>query len=241
MNLQKRIIEWKTRANYNLKDAFFSNRINNLNIYAYFILKGKKKINFISFCSKKNLREKKLENIYITDEFWNDSIPNISDIANLEWNQNIYDEKKESYLMEPNIFKEIKLNFEKTLSDKKNEVMKELKEINFSNADLDSILKLVIKDNTNKELMLNYLKFLKDNKDKINGKINYNSEYECYNIMFENNDLKKYNLEEKQITETEKFNNLLNRIKNLNLNDKKQIDDLKKDVTNMLTKLQTFN
>ena len=89
--------------------------------------------------------------------------------------------------------------------------------------------------------MLNYLKFLKDNKDKINGKINYNSEYECYNIMFENNDLKKYNLEEKQITETEKFNNLLNRIKNLNLNDKKQIDDLKKDVTNMLAKLQTFN
>ena len=241
INLEKRIIEWKTRTNYNLKDAFFSNRINNLNIYAYFILKGKKKINFFSFCSKKNLREKKLENIYITDEFWNDSIPNISDIANLEWNQNIYDEKKESYLMEPNIFKEIKLNFEKTLSDKKNEVMKELKEINFSNADLDSILKLVIKDNTNKELMLNYLKFLKDNKDKINGKINYNSEYECYNIMFENNDLKKYNLEEKQITETEKFNNLLNRIKNLNLNDKKQIDDLKKDVTNMLTKLQTFN
>ena len=119
--------------------------------------------------------------------------------------------------------------------------MKELKEINFSNANLDSILKLVIKDNTNKELMLNYLKFLKDNKIKTNENINYDDEYECYNVMFENNDLKRYGLEEKQIMEIEKFINFLKRIKELDENDKKQIEDLNKDVTNILTKLQIFN
>ena len=241
INIEKKIIDWKIKTNYDFDYAFFTNRINRVNIYAYFILKEKKKINFISLCSKKNLREKKLEDIYISDEFWKDSIPHISDITNFGWNQNLYDEKKESYLKEPKYFDEIKLNFRKTLTDKKNEVMKELKEINFSNANLDSILKLVIKDNTNKELMLNYLKFLKDNKIKTNENINYDDEYECYNVMFENNDLKRYGLEEKQIMEIEKFINFLKRIKELDENDKKQIEDLNKDVTNILTKLQIFN
>ena len=83
-----------------------------------------------------------------------------------------------------------------------------------------SIIKMLIKDNTNKELIIEYLNFLKKNEKKItiSNNISFEEEFNYFKILFKKEELPNYNLK-KNFSEKENFINLLKEI--LTINEKK--------------------
>lgn len=235
-----------------LRNLFFSNKIQEENIYANFFMVFEKKIEFCSFYSKNNFCKKEYKNSLIAEEsFWQKAVPNISDISNLEWEANISEDiiKCKDYLNMKVIKDELDSNYNKSLEVKKFEVMKvmeELKGNQLACLDYIGILKLLIKDNTNKTLIINYLNYLKNN-DKKDIKLkdheieSFDNEYNNYKILYDNEELKLNGFKEKSFSEKEKFMILLNNISNLNENNRNEFESLKSEADNFLKNLQLFN
>ena len=246
----------KQKVNNLMNNAFFSNQLNQAKLYVNFFLICFGKIQIYSLYSKNNSGSKKYKIPLIPDQnFWDKTVPNISDIANLGWKANIEEDivKCKEYLNTKIIKDEIDINYKKSLNIKKLEVdteVEKLKPKKIGDLDYISILKLLIKDNTNKELIgiyLQYLKYLKDGKKVIkienNDMDGFDEEYKNYEIMLTNDDLKQKELEGKVkvFSEKEKFMQLLQKINNFNYNNKNELDSFKNDVDNKLKTLQLFN
>lgn len=194
---------------------------------------------------KTNFNEIKINKPIIPQKnFWEKTIPSISGIENLEWKANVKETiTYKKYLDNPILESDIKLNYEKKLIDKKEEVAHEIKTNKKLDSDYIQLLKLIIKDNTNKDLVNKYLQILKkekENKIKIDfdGKESFDDEYEKYKNMFTIEELKSYELPNKTISQKESFLSLLNDILG-----KKESDILsfKKTVKEELEKFQLFN
>ena len=242
---------YSQKINEKVINIFFSNKIQEVNIYANFIFLCLKNIQIYSLYSADNICKKEFINLLFPENtFWDRVIPNISDIANLQWETNLNEEIVETkeYLNMKIISDAIDSNYKKSLNIKKLEVINELKSKDFDKNDYIKIINLLIKDNTNKDLIIIYLKCLENLKDNTkdmelkNIKIeSFQNEYEHYKIMFTNNKLKSDGFIGKEFSEKDKFINLLKRIYLLEYEDTNKLEIFKKDVDDTLKTLQLFN
>ena len=174
--------------------------------------------------------------------FWDKTIFSISSIENLDWKANIIEDfNYKKYLDNVILAKDIDDNYKKSLENKREEVEKEL-ELK-KNFDYIQLLKMVIKDNTNKDLIEQYLKMLQKDKVKtiiidFEGKEIYDDEYEKYKNMFTINELKSYGLKEKAMSQKDDFLNFLQEILGKQEDD---IENFKETIKNELENLQLFN
>ena len=139
-------------------------RINNQYICANFLINSSEIYNFES---KDLYDETKIVSLEEPqNNYWDKCIPNISDTINISWDQNIYEKKErlnKKYLNIDEIKNELENNYRINLDQKKKDVEDQLK--NYSkkdnvNEEYLELLKLVIKDNTNKKLIKIYLQFI---------------------------------------------------------------------------------
>ena len=238
MEIMKIIFEKKILCS----QVFYRNNHLNKNIYANFILLNGK-IEYYSLFPK--LNDNFRQNYYVIfakELFWKGTVPIISGIENLEWKANINEVLSyKKYLDSEIISEQINNNYSKSLKKKKLEVEKEFNPEN--KYEYVDFLKMLIKDNTNIKLIVEYLKYLKDleNKGKeinFHGKESFKNEYDNYNVVLNNEELKLNNLPEKDLLEKEKFISLLKEIINLNENN---IDNFQEKVKNNLENIQLFN
>ena len=227
---------------------FFSNKIQEKNIYAKFVIVTDKDRKIYILYSNNNIRKKEfIESLYPKDTFWNKIVPSIADIGNLHWEANLEEEKikEKEYLKIKIISGAIGDNYSKSLSIKRSEVANELKSNYFYCSDYISLLNLLIKDNTNKKLIIIYLKFLQ-NLEKKEIKLeyeteNFDNEYEKYKIMFIDDELKGEGFKGKSLKEKDVFINLLERIYNLDYKDQDKLKTFQNNVEYTLKNLQLFN
>jgi hypothetical protein len=210
-------------------DILYFTALDEVNICANFILLFRNRLDYYSFFYKDGYKSKinKESNkcpLYKTN-IWVNAVPTISNIENLRWTtnceENVFFKK---YLNNPEIIKELGNNYDKSLDEKKIEVENEIKFNKTLKLDYMKILKLIIKDNTNKNLIIKYLKYLEANNNKLKEKYNdnietFHEEYENYKIMFDNKELKENDFEEKKSSQKQIFMNLLERIKSLEIKD----------------------
>jgi hypothetical protein len=210
-------------------DILYFTALDEVNICANFILLFRNRLDYYSFFYKDGYKSKinKESNkcpLYKTN-IWVNAVPTISNIENLRWTtnceENVFFKK---YLNNPEIIKELGNNYDKSLDEKKIEVENEIKFNKTLKLDYMKLLKLIIKDNTNKNLIIKYLKYLEANNNKLKEKYNdnietFHEEYENYKIMFDNKELKENDFEEKKSSQKQIFMNLLERIKSLEIKD----------------------
>ena len=227
---------------------FFSNKIQEENLYANFFLVTYGDVQIYSLYSNNNISKKKfIQSLYPEDTFWKKIVPSIADIGNLQWEANLEEEKikEKEYLKIKRISGAVDDNYSKSLNIKRLEVSNELKSKDFDCSDYISILNLLIKDNTNKKLIIKYLKFLQNlekNKIKLIYKTeSFENEYEKYKIMFRDDELKAEEFDGKSSKEKDVFINLLERIKSFDYKDKDKLETFKNDVEYTLKNLQLFN
>ena len=172
---------------------FLDKRINNQYICANFLINSSEIYNFESKDLYNKTKIVSLEEPQ--NNFWDKCIPNISDIINISWGQNIFEDTErlnKKYLNIDEIKNELENNYKINLEQKKKDVENQLK--NYSkkddvNEEYLELLKLVIKDNTNKRLINIYLEFIKLNEEQLQEYYNnnyetYNDEFEYYSILF---------------------------------------------------------
>ena len=232
----------------NYSEVIHLNNYNKNFLYTDFILL-RQSIEYYTFHSISNYG-KKDNNLHFSGiDFWQKTIPSISSIENLEWKANMEEKYKyKKYLDDDIILEELNKNYSKHLNQKKIEVEEELK-VN-KTFDYIQLLKLLIKDNTNKLLVSEYLKFLEKNK-KLNFKNaeSSNDEYEKYKIMFTIQELNSYGLKElniprnieKNSSEKKVFETLLSSIIKLDTKDSNSVLSFKDKVKQELNNLQLFN
>ena len=133
--------------------------------------------------------------------------------------------------------KEQKDNYEKPLDKKQLEIINK-NELNYI-FDLDYIqlIKLIIKDNTNKTLIIEYLNYLYKNQENLKLKYKdniemYQKEYENYKCLFNNEELKENKLKEKTLSQKQVFINLLEKIRKIDINSFEDIEDKGNDINN---------
>ena len=211
----------------------FSNILNEVNVCANFIFFFRDRLEIHSVIHENNYKLKiEIESKKNSSKKSITWIPKISNIENLKWDANEYDNEKiifKKYLNIKEIKKELNDNYNKSLDEKKLEVenvIKSIKESKKIELNYIEILKLLIKDNTNINLIIIYLKYLKDNMNKIilenNDNIeNFKDEYNNYKVIFNNNQLMENNFEQKDKSQKDIFIELLNRIKLLEIKDNK--------------------
>ena len=247
-------------------DILYFTALDEVNICANFILLFRNRLDYYSFFYKDGYKSKinKESNkcpLYKTN-IWVNAVPTISNIENLRWTtnceENVFFKK---YLNNPEIIKELGNNYDKSLDEKKIEVENEIKFNKTLKLDYMKILKLIIKDNTNKNLIIKYLKYLEANNNKLKEKYNdnietFHEEYENYKIMFDNKELKENDFEEKKSSQKQIFMNLLERIKSLEIkddendiinndvnsnNNDKEINTFRNKIEEIIKHLQLFN
>ena len=220
---------------------FYSNILNEVNLCANFILLFRNRLEYYSFYYEDGYKSKiELNKKSISEQnIWDNVVPNISDIQNLRWTANSEEETKfKKYLNIDEIMKELENGYDKSLDEKKNEVEKEISNIQKSfKLDYIKLLKLMIKDNTNKTLVKKYLKYIEKNNDnlKLEYKDNFETfkvEYENYKIIFDNDELKKDNLKEKPFSQKLFFMNLLEEINALEIKDDENINNIDNNISN---------
>ena len=240
---------------------FYSNKSDELNKIAYFIILFRNRIEYYRFNyeegykSKINIESKKKgtnKSIIFTN-----IVPTISNIENLRWEANYNEDvpiKKYLYINE--IKDELDLDYKKSLNEKKIEVNNYLQKYKPSEFDYIQLIKLIIKDNTNKELIIEYLKYLNDNKDNnLSSKYNNNfesfeAEYDNYKVLFDDKYLKDQGFKGKDCSQKEIFKNILNKIISLNIEDNNMSGDgiensklnlFRKEIDEKISKMQLFN
>ena len=247
---------------------FYSNILNEVNLYASFILLFRNRVEYYSFyyeegfklkinseSNKKSLSE---SNILVN------VVPKISNIENLRWIANCEENVKfKNYLNIKEIIQELESGYDMSLEEKKILVEKEIKLKKSLKLEYIQLIKLMIKDNTNKDLIIKYLKYLEENNNYLEVKYNNNfesfkSEMENYKIIFNNEELKENKLEEKTFSQKSIFMELLERINSLeikedeneninnnininNANEDKEINIFSEEIEKKMKNLQLFN
>ena len=213
----------------NSRIILLDNRINHQSICANFLIDSSE---FYNFESKELYDDKKIVSLKEPqNKFWENCIPNISDIINISWDQNIIDEKErlsKKYLNIDEIKSELDNNYKINLDQKKKDVEQELNNYSKKNDFKEEyilLLKMVIKDNTNKHLIKKYLQFIESNETQLQKYYNdnyetYKDEFQYYSILF---------------LQDNKIDNHLNKLfqKELFINLLKQIADEKEGTTNI--------
>ena len=163
---------------------FYSNILNEVNLCANFILLFRNRLEYYSFYYEDGYKSKiELNKNSISEQnIWDNVVPNISDIENPRWRANYEEETKfKKYLNIGEIMKELENGYDKSLDEKKNEVEKEISNIQKSfKLDYIKLLKLMIKDNTNKTLVKKYLKYIEKNNDNL--KLEYKDNFETFKV-----------------------------------------------------------
>jgi len=229
-------------------DILYFNALNEVNICVNFILLFKKRLDYYSLFYKDGYKLKiNTESNKISlykKNIWVNVVPTISNIENLKWTANCEENVSfKKYLNNPEIIKELGNNYDKSLDEKKIDVENEIKYNKTLKLDYMKLLKLIIKDNTNKNLIIKYLKYLEANNNELREKYNdnienFNKEYENYKIIFDNKELKENGLEEKTYSQKQIFMNLLERIKILEINDDE--NDINNNEVNNNDVIKTF-
>ena len=216
-------------------------RINNQYICANFLINS---FELYNFESKELYDEKKIVCLKEPEEnFWEKCISNISDIITISW-----DEEKEclgkKYLNINEIKCELDNNYKINLEQKQKDVEDQLK--NYSEKtdvkkEYLALLKMVIKDNTNKNLIKIYLQFIKSNEKQLKEYYNdnyepYKEESEYYSILFLQDN--KIDNHLNKLFQKEAFITLLKEVVNIK---KGTIDKFTKDINDKLKKFIIFN
>ena len=220
-------------------------RINNHNICATFLINSNKIFNFESeelYDEKKIVPLKEPQN-----NFWKKCIPNISDIINISWDENLIDKKEclsKNYLNIDEIKTELDNNYKINLEQMKKDVELQLK--NYSQKtdvkeEYLALLKMIIKDNTNKILIKKYLDFIKPNEAQLQEYFNnnyerYKDEFEYYSILFLQDNAIDNHLN--KLFQKELFIKLLEEIVNIK---KEIIDEFTNCIDNKIKKFIIFN
>ena len=221
--------------NYNDKD----NKLSNKNL----LIERKRKFYIGSINSfqlyKKNDKKIKYE---IDDKFW-EGYFNQLELYDSEFSfeQNIYKDEvqiyKKNYFLIEEINNELIENFKYSLEEKRIIAEKEIKEYEDDKGTLIekylALVKIMIKDNTNREVLKKYLLFLKDNYEKLieiyknysDYIESYNDEIKYYQIYFTKKELNDNFNYKKELNEKEKFQKLVNYIANSEL-ENKEIDKI---------------
>ena len=210
---------------------FYYNALNQLNLCANFILIYRSKIEYYSFYSRLKISGKIGKTKKSIHNILKNAIPSISNIENLQWNANCKEDiKYKKYLDIPEISKQLKFNYDKSLTEKKLEVDKFMEKNKGVKLDYIQIINQLIKDNTNKAVIIEYLKCLQS-KGKASI-LKYNDieieilkdEFEKYKTLLDNKDIKdlKKNLnenifEEKTHSQKQIFMELLKKIISLHI------------------------
>ena len=240
INMEKMQIIFEENVS-SIKVFYFNNRLNKDICANFLLLNGNTEYYTLIPESKKNLNLE-YKALFTEEKFWDDIIENITGIENLEWKANIDEKlsyKKKKYLDSLIITQQINSNYDKELEIKKLEVSQELnpkKEYEYI-----QLLEMLIKDNTNEDLVIKYLKYLKNKDINFEENESFQNEYECYKKLFDNEKLKSNKFDEKEQLEKDKFLSLLNQIKDLDKNNKDEIDKLKIKVKKELDNIQLFN
>ena len=188
-------------------------------------------------------------------------VPSISNIENLKWEANYKEETSfKKYLNIDEIKNELELDYNKILTEKKDEVQNYIESKESSFLDYIQLLKMIIKDNTNKQLIMKYLKYIQ--KEENNLKLIYNdnyenfqNEYNNYKILFDNKDLNENEFQEITVSQKDIFINMIIKIAKLKINDNmisnnknginknnsKEINDLLDEINEKIKHLQLFN
>ena len=228
---------------FSSKIIYINNFLDNKDIFPNFIL-FKENIEFHYLGYQFKSGKGRVNNF--PKDFWDKTIPKISGIENLKWDANSKEKVSfKKYLNDPVLIKEMNSNYSKTLVDKKKEVEVELKFNENKSFDYFQLLKMLIKDNTNKKLVGKYLKLLNENKETINfeGKESFKDEYEGFKHLFTPNELKSLNLKvkeqpEKELSEKEEFYVIINKIMTIN---EFNYSFYKNNIKEVVEKIQLFN
>ena len=223
--------------------AFYINNCSDNNDIISFLIFLNENIDFFEFYSVSNENKARSYNYFLPgSEFFKDIPDNICGMENVSWEAN-KDEDLDNiiykkYLDFPDIKLELEENYKKSLSRKKKEVNDGFdKNKNYSYKEL---IKMLIKDNTNKNLVAKYLNYLNDNKDQkeIKEEVNFENEYENYKIMFNKEELESYKLKNKLYSQKEEFINTLKDIMEL---ESKDYNTFEEKAKKKLERLQLFN
>ena len=217
------------------KDNIFSKIIAYSQKYLKF-----KTIDFISekyFSKYKNI---KCNIISSNEGFWKNSKGKINvkyDILSLPNNKiEENDIKEKCFLLNDEIIKSKKSNYNLTLKEKKDFVIKNVDKTDKIGEKKDikkvyfDYINLLIMDNTNKDLIIKYLKFLKNNKNILMNHTelkyeNYQKELEHYKFLFNQKELSEYFNIFGELSEKEKLILLLKEIKNINIENNSNIEE----------------
>ena len=208
---------------------FFSNILDKVNICAIFILLVRGKIEYYSFYYEEGFKSKinteANKKSLSEPNIWVNTVPKISNIENLKWAANCEENKKfKNYLNNKEIIQELESGYDMSLDEKKIEVEKEISLKKSLELDYIQLLKLVIKDNTNKDLIIKYLKYLEKNNTDLKLKYgdnfeSFQNEKEYYIIFYNNEKIKDKNNKEKYCSQKDIFIKLLERINSLEIKD----------------------
>ena len=239
-----------TKFDFSLFNLIFIDNIINSNfIFGNFLLFNDGSFYIYSFYSKKIYDENKIIQLsFPKDDFWDRCISSISNNDSLSWNENddFLDDEifKKNYLNDQEIEKELSSNFNIKLKDKKNQVeniLKNYEENNEIEMNYYKLIKLIIKDNTNKNLIVKYLHFLEKIDTKFQVFENFQKEYEYYRIVFTNEELIKYKFNGNKVSERELFFDLINTIITLNINKMVEKNKFYEEIKTKLKTIQIFN
>ena len=247
-NSEIKIVEMKkmeiifTKQIIYFKAFYINNRSDNNDINSFLIFIHEN-IDFFEFYSESNENKTRSYNYFLPDsEFFKDIPDSICGIENVKWDANkeedLYNIIYKKYLDFPDIISELDNNYKKSLSRKRKEVNESFDQN--KNYGYKELIKMLIKDNTNKNLVAKYLNYLNDNNDQkeIQEKINFENEYESYKIMFNKEELESYKLKNKLYSQKEEFINTLKDIMKL---ESKDYDIFDEKVKKKLERLQLFN
>ena len=245
---------------------FYSNILNEVNTCANFILLFGDRVEYYSFYYEEGFKLKinidSNKKSLSESNIWVNVVPKISNIENLRWAANCEENIKfKNYLNNKEIIQELESGYDMSLDEKKILVEKEINSKKLIRLDYIQIIKLIIKDNTNKNLIIKYLKYLEENNNCLKVKYNDNfesfqHEKENYKIMFDDEELKENKLELKTFSQKYIFMKLLKRIdsleviddrnENINnniniINKDKEINIFNNEIENKMKNLQLFN
>ena len=226
---------------------YIDNEENNKYICAKFFVRNNG-IKIYSIISEQLYNPEKIKALaYPNPNFWDKCIPIISNIESLRWDNNVKHPEKDlvlkNYLNDKNIKEEVISNFNKSLKKKRLEVTSQIKNFHINENNLNdsykNLIKMLIKDNTNKYLIIKYLKFLKEYENKINFSyiVRFEDEYNYYKIIFEKDELVMNKFGSKNFSEQELFMKFLDSISTTDINNTDLFDNIEK----VLKNTQLFN
>ena len=246
VNAKELEIEYEIKSTF-IPKFYIDNEVNNKYICAKFFVRNNG-IKIYSIISEQLYNPEKIKALtYPNRNFWDKLIPIISNIESLRWENNVQPPENDlvlkNYINDKEIKDEVFSNFNKSLKQKKLEVLNQIKDFHINENNLNTtykdFIKLLIKDNTNKDLIIKYLKFLKENENKIDFPfiVRFEDEYNYYKIIFGKDELAMNKFGSKNFSEKELFIGFLDSILEIDINNSDFFDNIEKTLKNT----QLFN